>query len=182
MSTARRDATAPSRVPVAPNDPLYGEVLDFLYTEAELLDEERLEEWLGMMDESLSYRMPVRVTVARGEGPGFDPEASFFDDDLVTLGLRVRRVLDSPNAHAEMPPTRARRFVTNVRVATSGDDVLACSSLLLVRSRWDASSFELLAGRRNDVLRRAGDSLKLVEREILIDQTVPASPNLSVFL
>lgn len=182
MGTARHHATAPSTARVRPSDPLYGDVLDFLYTEAELLDEERLEEWLGMLDESLSYRMPVRATTYRGDGPGFDSEASFFDDDLATLGLRVRRILDSPNAHAEMPPTRSRRFVTNIRVATSGGDVLASSSVLLLRSRWDSTSFEFLAGRRNDVLRRVGDALKLVAREILIDQTVPQAPNLSVLL
>jgi 3-phenylpropionate/cinnamic acid dioxygenase small subunit len=174
-------AEAPQSVKVLPGDRLYNEALDFLYTEAELLDEERLSEWLGMLGEDLSYRMPVRVTSHREDGPGFS-ESTFFDDDLSLLTLRVTRILTSKNAHSEIPPTRSRRFVTNVRVESRGDDLVAHSSLLLLRSRWDTSWFEFFSAKRNDVLRRVGDDLKLSSREILIDQAVFESPNLSVFL
>ncbi|MGB8391244.1 aromatic-ring-hydroxylating dioxygenase subunit beta [Mycobacterium sp.] len=169
-------------VRIPPGDLLYNDVLDFLYEEAELLDDDRLDEWLEMMDEGLSYRMPVRLTLARGDGAGFAPEATFFDDGLPMLTLRVRRLLETANAHSEMPPTRSRRFVSNVRVGVLGDDVLAQSSLLLLRSRWDSNHFEFLAARRDDVLRRSGSRLKLVRREILIEQSVAESPNLSVFV
>jgi 3-phenylpropionate/cinnamic acid dioxygenase small subunit len=98
------------------------------------------------------------------------------------LSMRVQRIVSSPNAHAEMPPTRSRRFVTNLRVELEGDDIIARTSLLLLRSRWDMKSFEFLSARRDDVLRRVGDDLKIVRREILIDQAVLDSPNLSVFL
>ena len=188
MSTAQRQhesdvsVGSSARVKVRPGDPLYNDVLDFLHEEAELLDEDRLGEWLGMLGPELSYRMPVRETVARGEGQGFSLEGAFFDDDLMTVSLRVQRILESPNAHSEMPATRARRFVTNVRVESEGEDVLARSSVLLLRSRWDVKWFEFLAARRNDVLHRVGGELKLVDREILLDQVVPESPNLSVFL
>lgn len=168
--------------PVAPGDPVYNGALDFLYTEAELLDENRLVEWLAMLADELSYRMPVRVTRQRGDGDDFAQGVTFFDDDLPTLSLRVRRLTESPNAHAEMPVTRSRRFVTNVRIEQLGDDVLVRSSLLLLSSRWDSCSYEFLAARRNDVLRRFDHGLKLLRREILIDQTVPESPCLSVFL
>jgi 3-phenylpropionate/cinnamic acid dioxygenase small subunit len=178
--TAREEGIEPLRV--RPNDPLYADVLDFMYQEAELLDDDRVDEWLGLMDDGLSYRMPVRQTVAREDGRGFAAEATFFDDDLATLTLRVRRILESANAHAETPATRSRRFVTNVRVEAVGDEVRACSSLLLLRSRWDSTWFEFLAARRDDVLRPSEDGMKLVRREILIEQSVGASPNLSVFL
>ncbi len=167
---------------LAPGDPVYNDALEFLYTEAELLDENRLVDWLAMLADELSYRMPVRVTRQRGEGDDFARGVTFFDDDLSTLTLRVRRLTESPNAHAEMPVTRSRRFVTNVRIERLGDDVFARSSLLLLGSRWDSHSYEFLAARRNDVLRRFDQGLKLVRREILIDQTVPESPCLSVFL
>ena len=62
MSTAQRQhesdvsAGAPTRVKVRPGDPLYNDVLDFLHEEAELLDEDRLGEWLGMLGpEPVSY-------------------------------------------------------------------------------------------------------------------------------
>ncbi|BBY37968.1 hypothetical biphenyl dioxygenase beta subunit [Mycobacterium mantenii] len=165
-----------------PGDPVYNDTLEFLYAEAELLDENRLIEWLAMLADELSYRMPVRVTRQRGDGDDFAQDVTFFDDDLATLTLRVRRLTESPNAHAEMPATRSRRFVTNVRIEQLGDEVFARSSLLLLGSRWDSHSYEFLAARRNDVMRRFDGGLKLVRREILIDQTVPESPCLSVFL
>jgi len=170
------------RVKVVVGEPVYNEVLEFLYVEAELLDEDRLVEWIEMLGEELSYRMPVRVTLERGQGPGFSSGSTFFDDDRAMLGLRVQRIVSSPNAHAEMPATRSRRFVTNVRVESVGEDVEARSSVLLLRSRWDMKWFEFFSARRNDVLRRFDGELKLVRREILIDQAVPDSPNLSVFL
>lgn len=178
-TTSSDQRLAPTRL--VPGDPVYNAALDFLYTEAELLDDNRLVEWLAMLADELSYRMPMRVTRQRAEGDAFASGVTFFDDDLPTLTLR-RRLTESPNAHAEMPPTRSRRIVTNVRVEQLGDDVFVRSSLLLLGSRWDSRSYEFLAARRNDVLRRFDDDLKLVRREILIDQTVPESPCLSVFL
>jgi len=85
-------------------------------------------------------------------------------------------------AWAEIPPTRSRRFVTNLRASRVGDDFGATSSLLLLRSRWDNTFFEFVSARRDDVLRRHGDDLKLVRREIFLDQVVMDSPNLSVLL
>ena len=171
---------APARVP--PGEALYNDVLDFLHAEAELLDEGRLIDWLGMLSEEISYRMPVRATLSRDEGPGFAEGVTLFDDSLGTLTLRVKRIVESPNAHSEMPATRSRRFVTNVRVESNGADVLVRSSLLLLCSRWDVDAFDFMAARRNDVMRRSGGSLKLARREILMDQRVPQSAYLSVFL
>jgi 3-phenylpropionate/cinnamic acid dioxygenase small subunit len=164
------------------SDALFDDVLDFLEDEAELLDDGRLYDWLAMLAPDVSYRMPIRSTLERGQGPGFAPAVTLFDDSLPTLTLRVKRLMDSPNAHAEVPATRSRRLVNNVRVRTAGNDVLVRSSVLLVCSRWNVSSYELLSMRRNDVLRRVGDDLKLARREILMDQSVPESAYLSVFL
>ncbi len=50
------------------NDPLYSEIVDFLYTEAELIDDGRFSDWLELMTEDLIYRMPIRVNRGRGEG------------------------------------------------------------------------------------------------------------------
>lgn len=179
---AMETGSGPERVRMEPGDPAYNAVLGFLYAEAQLLDDDRLVEWLGMLADEISYRMPVRATLERDEGAGFAPDVTLFDDDLGRLRLRVRRIVESPKAVSEWPATRTRRFVTNVGVETAGDDLFARSSLLLLGSRWDTSSFEFLSACRNDVLRRFDGKLKLVSREILIDQTMPESICLSVFL
>ena len=38
---------------LAPGDPVYNDALEFLYTEAELLDENRLFDWLAMLADGL---------------------------------------------------------------------------------------------------------------------------------
>ena len=91
----------------------------FLVREAALLDERRHREWLDLLTDDIVYRMPVRVTAphdargqpARGHGP-------------LRRGplLPCKRVSASRPSHAwtEDPPSRTRRFVTNVR-AFDGD-------------------------------------------------------------
>ena len=53
------------------NDPPYSEIVDFLYKEAELMDEGRFSNWLELMTEDLIYRMPMRVNRGRGEQPDY---------------------------------------------------------------------------------------------------------------
>ena len=169
-------------VRVRPGDPRYNEVLDFLNEEAELLDDDRLDEWLQLLTEDVSYRMPVRATLQRGHGTGFSPEVTLFDDDKPRLTFRVRRIMESPNAHIERPATRSRRFVTNVRTHEHRGELLVRSSLLVLQSRWNRSDYDFFSAQRNDVLRRIDGDLRLAQREILMDQTIPSSPSLSVFL
>ena len=43
------------------------EIEDFLYREAELLDERRYEEWLALLADDIRYWMPMRRNVKVGE-------------------------------------------------------------------------------------------------------------------
>jgi 3-phenylpropionate/cinnamic acid dioxygenase small subunit len=43
------------------------EVADFLYREAELLDERRYEAWLALLADDIRYWMPMRRNVKFGE-------------------------------------------------------------------------------------------------------------------
>jgi len=171
-----------SRVPSG--DPIYNEIVDFLIDEAALLNQNRLPEWVELLAEDLSYRMPVRETLSRAGGPGFDPRVGHFDDDLPSIKLRVRRLIETKSAYAEDPPSRSRRFVTNVvvhRTAAAGEYEVT-SDLLLTRNRWDAPVFDLLSASREDLLRRTNPGWKLARRTILVDQATLGTPNLAIFL
>ena len=87
------------------------EVEDFLYREAALLDEWRLDEWLTLFTEDTRYVVPTT------DLPDGDPSENlvFIDDDIVRLRARVVR-LNSRHAHREYPWSRTRRFISNVRV------------------------------------------------------------------
>lgn len=174
------------------------EVSRFLHAEAELLDERRFTEWLALLTDDVRYCMPVRVTTMQGQ-PGAERVMDHFDEDRYTLGKRVER-LTGRHAWTEDPPSRTRRFVTNVRAvvlagagagdgagtaagAGAGDGELAVRSyLLLFRSRLDVRPPEWMAAERHDVLRRVAGGFRLASREIVLDESVVRTQNLAVFL
>lgn len=168
---------------VRSNELLYAEIADFLIDEALLLDHNRYNDWQALLAEDLVYRMPVRQTVRAERGLGFDRSMAHFDDDYGSIMLRVKR-LNTGSAYAEEPPTRLRRCVSNVRVNelhTEGEFAVT-SYLLALRSRSDASDFEIISCQRNDVLRRHEGSFRIARRIMYLDQAVFGSANLAIFL
>lgn len=164
--------------------PAYFECIDFLNREAELLDGNRIREWFDqLVDAEIDYRVPIRVTRSRAEGPGFSSEGWHMVDDHGSLETRVLR-LETEYAWAEDPPSRTRRYVTNVRIgpAEHSDDIAVTSNLLIYRGRYDSPSFNLIAGERHDNLRRVDDSLRLRKRLVLLDHATLPTHNLAIFL
>ncbi|HTO56986.1 MAG TPA: 3-phenylpropionate/cinnamic acid dioxygenase subunit beta [Pseudomonadales bacterium] len=157
------------------------EVEQFLYYEASLLDDRRLDEWLALCTDDIYYWMPIRRTTTAKE---IDNEftkpggMAYFDDDKNTLALRVQR-LQVGRAWAEDPPSRTRHVVTNVRVVgVDGDAITVASNFMLYRTRLNSEEDSWI-GRREDVLRRENGALKLARRSIYLDQTVILAQNMS---
>jgi phthalate 3,4-dioxygenase beta subunit len=156
---------------------------DFLVLEAEILDERRYRDWLLLLSDDVRYRMPVRVTVHGGAESSTLEGMSHFDEDRYTLGKRVER-LSGEHAWTEDPPSRVRRFVTNVRCAPGQEagDIEARSYLLMFRSRGDVRPPEWVAAERRDTLRITDGTLRLRSREITVDESVLRTQNLALFL
>jgi PAH dioxygenase small subunit len=167
--------------------PAYADVVEFLHFEAELLDEDRLDEWLALLAPEINYFMAVRATTERTDADrGTSTDIGHFDDDYNSIAFRVRRLM-LPNAWSENPPSRTRRFITNIRVdAADPDDpnapLNARSYILLMRNRGDDIGYQCLSAERRDVLRRADTGLLLADRMIIPDQATLGINNLSVFL
>jgi 3-phenylpropionate/cinnamic acid dioxygenase small subunit len=178
-------------------DPRTAAVIDFYWREAELLDANLLKQWLGeCLHQDLEYTMPVRVGrsrhVALSEGE-FVGDMAHFDDDFGSLSGRVDK-LATGLAWAEDPPSRTRRHVTNIRAyeahvsvgaSARGDDALmylARSYLLVLRNRLDRPTFDLISCERVDLLIEDPDGLKVLRREILVDQSCLGTANLAIFL
>jgi 3-phenylpropionate/cinnamic acid dioxygenase small subunit len=161
---------------------LWFEAVTWLDYEAVLLDTGRFEEWLALLADDVRYRVPVRLTRERGAAPDTHLGAPHFLDDLTTLRMRVER-LKTEFAWAEDPPSRTRRFVTNVRPRrVAEDDVEVRSYLLMYRSRGDDASAELISCERHDLLRRTPNGLRLCQRDVLLDQATLPVRNLAVML
>ena len=76
---------------------LQQEVEQFYYTEAELLDERRFEEWLELLDEDIRYFMPLRRNVKYGqhaerENTRSGQDSAWFDEGKRTLTQRVAQI------------------------------------------------------------------------------------------
>jgi phthalate 3,4-dioxygenase beta subunit len=173
---------APPRPPLV-DVHLHHDIAAWLVWEAELLDGRRFRDWLALVADDVRYRLPVRVTLARrDEGRALATAMDHLDEDRYSLEKRVER-LDGEHAWTEDPPSRTRRFVSNVRVTdVEGDEVEARSYLLLYRSRGDDRAAELLAAERTDRLRRDGGSWLLVRRDVVVDDAVLRTQNLALFL
>jgi phthalate 3,4-dioxygenase beta subunit len=172
-------ATRPAGVSAS----IHHDVTTWLYWEAELLDGRRFREWLSLLAVDIRYRMPTTVTTMRRTDHVPLGAMAHFDEDRYSLEKRVER-LEGDHAWTEDPPSRARRFVTNVRVAPidGSDDVEARSYLLLYRSRGDDRPADLVSVERTDRLRPRPGGWLLVARELAIDEAVLRTQNLALFL
>ena len=165
-----------------PGSELYADVMMWLNDEAELLDRRQFLAWLDRLTPDVRYLMPARATVHRADGAGVFNTNHHFDETFGSLSTRVHRMVDATN-YAEDPPSRTRRFVTNVRVfEPDAGEVAASSYLLLLRSRGDSERLELLSCERNDLFRATDDGLRLRAREIVIDQSTLGLVHLGILL
>jgi len=160
------------------------EVQDFLYREAELLDERRYEEWLDLFTEDAHYFMPMRRNV-----PHDEPEREFtragadvnwFDEGKDTLARRVAQIRTGIH-WAEEPLSRICHMVSNVQVLHASDtEVGVKSRFLIYRNRMETET-DVLVGKREDLLRRVDGGFKIARRRIVLDQSVLLAKNLTFF-
>jgi p-cumate 2,3-dioxygenase beta subunit len=140
------------------------EVEDFLYHEAALLDDWKLDDWLSLLTEDAAYYVPPN------DKPDADHRFTLFTvaDDIVRLKERIIRLKD-PNCHAEFPPSRTRRMISNVRITgTEGDEVHVVANFAIFRHRRNEPAREFV-GRYRYKLRRTDAGLKIAERRAILD-------------
>jgi 3-phenylpropionate/cinnamic acid dioxygenase small subunit len=160
------------------------EIAQFLFVEAELLDERRHDEWLALLAEDIRYWMPMRRNVKYGDtAREFTRETediSWFDEGKDTLTRRVRQI--QTGIHwAEEPQSRITHMVSNVQLLeVAPREVKAKSRFLIYRNRVETET-DLLVGKREDTLRRDGDGWLIARRKIILDQNVLLSKNLTFF-
>jgi Small subunit of phenylpropionate dioxygenase len=162
------------------------EIADFLYHEADLLDARHYEEWLDLLSEDYQYSVPLRLNVAFADNDTKSQtlagsEICWFDEDKETVRKRVDQLMTGRH-WAEEPVSRVSHFVTNIRIVEDNGSEVNLSSRFLVYRNRVSDETDFLVGRRNDTLRRVGESWQIVRRELLLDQTVLLAKNLSIFM
>jgi p-cumate 2,3-dioxygenase beta subunit len=109
-------------------------VTQFLYDEAAVLDEWRLDDWLALFHpEAGKYLIPSPENLSD------DPATTLHlvNDSMTTLAGRIGR-LKSKHAHVESPRSRTRRQIANVRVWQGSGDLLSRSVFDVTRVRGGA--------------------------------------------
>jgi dibenzofuran dioxygenase beta subunit len=151
---------------------MHREIESFLYLEARLLDEGRYEEWLDLLADDVRYWIPTRETAATVEASvSGEHDLPLIDDDKSFLKARIQRIR-SGLAHAETPPSRTRRFLSNIEIGGGGDgECDAGCNLLIYQTRLERTE-ALYVGRREDHLRKVKGSWRIARRKIVLDQTL----------
>ncbi|MGW3630310.1 aromatic-ring-hydroxylating dioxygenase subunit beta [Streptomyces sp. NPDC005122] len=186
-TTEQQPETVPGSVLRTTSVELQHRVEQFLFAEAELLDDHRYQEWLTLFTEDAHYWIPTRMTRTireRGQelaAPGTGAHA--FDDHRQLAG-RVRRVT-SGIQWSEEPPSRTRRLLTNVRIDERADGTLDVrTNFWVYRSRLERHQ-DWFAGERFDVLRPQeegfGYPYRIADRKIVFEQTTLLAPSVSIF-
>jgi 3-phenylpropionate/cinnamic acid dioxygenase small subunit len=155
---------------------LQHEVEQFLYREARLLDERRLDEWLELLADELHYWMPMRRNIKFGdwdlEFTSAEDEINWFDEGKDVLAGRIRQI--NTGVHwPEEPVSRFEHIVTNIElVGVDGDEIRVNSKFFCYQNRLQ-DEVNHFVGRREDLLRRdAETSFKIVKRKIILAQNV----------
>jgi p-cumate 2,3-dioxygenase beta subunit len=140
----------------------------FLYYEAALLDSWQLDEWLALLTEDATYRVPSN------DRPDSDPKSALFmiADDIRRIRARVTRLKD-PHAHAEHPRSRTRRFISNVRIVEQSP--LKVEANFIVHRFRGNDDVRRYVGLYRYTLVREGAALKIRSREAILDAMELAS-------
>ncbi|HSF32791.1 MAG TPA: aromatic-ring-hydroxylating dioxygenase subunit beta [Candidatus Tectomicrobia bacterium] len=136
---------------------------DFLYEEAALLDDWRLDEWLDLLTEDATYEVPSTDT------PEGDPQhtLSLIADDKIRIRSRVAQLLGK-SAWAENPPSRTRRMISNVRIRrVEGEAIDVAANFVVYRLRFE--QMDTYVGRYEYTLVQRDGRLKIRTRKAILD-------------
>jgi p-cumate 2,3-dioxygenase beta subunit len=145
---------------------LRGEVEDFLFHDAALLDEWRLAEWLDLFTADATYLVPP---LGR---PDADPTTDTYlvHDDRFHLEQRVAS-LGKRSAHAESPRSVTRRLISNVQIVAERAEALDVrANFCIFRYRRDESA--QFVGRYLLELVRDHGELRFRRRVAVLDSPV----------
>ncbi len=112
-------------------------VEQFLYRQAEILDQRRWEDWLPLFTEDGHYWMPADEDQTTGEGV-----PSIFYEDRFLMDMRIKRI-SHPRAHSQRPKNKTSHVVSNVVIEQEDET----TGEVVARSKFYVSEF------RNDIVR-----------------------------
>jgi 3-phenylpropionate/cinnamic acid dioxygenase small subunit len=148
------------------------ELRQFIEHEADLLDEQRFEDWYALFAEDGVYWAP-----ARHDQESWLTHVSLFYDDKHTLQTRVER-LNHPMIHCQEPKSHCVRVLSNFRLHFASDDgkeYRVRSKFIMLEDRPGAAC-RFYGGRYEHALRRRDDDFEILLKRVELtscDQSFP---------
>lgn len=139
------------------------QIEDFLYMEAALLDEGRLDEWAQLLTQDATYQVPS-TDVLDG-----DATNSLFlvADNRFRIDARVKR-LQKEYCHVEFPRSRTSRHISNVRIVEQTDDsILVNANFVIYRMRYER--MDTYVGKYEHRLVVQNGQLKIKDRKSILN-------------
>jgi 3-phenylpropionate/cinnamic acid dioxygenase small subunit len=148
-------------------------VVDFLYHETHLLNEERYAEWLELLSDRFDYRMPNPQLHDDPRIRPYSARSLLAWESVHSLRLRFERIA-SEYAWADRPPAFHRRHLTAVRVRPGAGEhewEVSCDELV-ARSRTPEGS-QVVSALREDLVCLEDGQLRLARRTVYLDLDRP---------
>lgn len=149
-------------------------VVSFVHDETHLLNEERYEEWLGLLSEDFDYRLPTPQVRDDPRVRPYSDRSLLAWESVHSLRLRFERI-QTDYAWADRPPSFHRRHLTAVRVApgaVEGEWTVSADEIV-ARSRVPEGT-HMVSALREDLVRVEEGRLRLARRTVFVDLNRPA--------
>lgn len=164
---------------------LYHDISQFLYAEAQLLDDWKFRDWLDVLDEDILYTLKTTTNAqTRDRRKSIAPPSTWiYHDTKFVLERRIAK-LETGMSWSEEPPSRTRHLITNIRVEPTENtsEYQVYSNYMLYRSQKEKDVL-IYVGKRVDQIRQVNTGLgwMIVKRDITLDQATLISHNITVF-
>lgn len=146
---------------------LRAEVEHFLFHEARLLDDLKLDEWLGLFTSDGLYWIPI------DENAPVSSQGAIIYDPPLRREERVYHLLHT-SFPAQSPRSRTVHFVTNVLIERAGDDLRVSSSQITYEMRTGdfaqkgIGEIMPVIAQVEHLLRKVEGELRIAEKKILL--------------
>jgi benzoate/toluate 1,2-dioxygenase beta subunit len=135
-------------------------IQQFLFLEARLLDERRLEEWAQLFTEDGIYWAPTDPAAASP-----DSAVSLFFDDRRSMDARIKR-LRHPEAHVAIPHSNTTHMLGNIEAEPCAGGILARAVFHVAEYRHTAPRW--YAGRAEYTLVPHGDAFRIAMKKVTL--------------
>lgn len=154
------------------------EIEEFLFHEADLLDDCRLDDWLKLFHKDGYYWIPI--------DPDADPvrEPSVLYDDEYMREMRVHQLVHETSHWSQIPPSRTVHSVSNIRVGAPQADAsieVRCNLIVTELRSAGPRTIQYGLGEQRAIAARcvyrlmkdAGTWLILLKKVVLINRDEP---------